>query len=198
MNSGIYCIENLINGKKYIGQALNLGRRMKEYHKGCYALNNAIKKYSKKNFRASIVLFCEPNELDYYEESCINIFNSYHSKRGYNLTFGGNGSKGHVHREETKRKLSIAMAGKNHPLFGKKGTANPNFGKKEGTLSKYFGVYKQNSRKGKYFYSYWAARIKVEGKFIYIGIKKSEIEAAILRDEYVKKHELSYPLNFPE
>ena len=48
IKSGIYCLENSVNGKKYVGQAINLEKRRKEHghkdrSKGCKALRNALK-----------------------------------------------------------------------------------------------------------------------------------------------------------
>ena len=48
--SGIYCIENKINGKKYVGQSLDVHYRMNRNHRDSPALNNAIKTYGLDNF----------------------------------------------------------------------------------------------------------------------------------------------------
>jgi hypothetical protein len=45
MNSGIYCIENSITGKIYVGQSKQLSRRMNGKHKNCKYLEHAISKY---------------------------------------------------------------------------------------------------------------------------------------------------------
>ena len=37
-----------------------------------------------------------------------------------NLTLGGEGSSGHIFSDEHRKKLSISLSGKNHPLYGKK------------------------------------------------------------------------------
>ena len=46
-----------------------------------------------------------------------------------NRTNGGEGASGAVRSEETKRKLSEANKGKNHPFYGKRGKDTPNYGK---------------------------------------------------------------------
>ena len=56
MTAGIYCIENLINRKKYIGQGLNVEKRMSRNHLRCLVLSNAIKKYGKENFKKYVIL----------------------------------------------------------------------------------------------------------------------------------------------
>lgn len=59
LNSGVYCIKNILNNKKYIGQSNNLKRRIAEHFRVSNLLNksiihNAIKKYTKKNFKVQI------------------------------------------------------------------------------------------------------------------------------------------------
>ena len=56
---GIYCIENLINGKKYIGKSIDLEKRMYKYHEYSTALNRAINKYGKDAFKRFIVECCK-------------------------------------------------------------------------------------------------------------------------------------------
>ena len=61
-SSGIYCIENLIDGKKYIGSTTNFQKRFSKhlyelghgYHPSLH-LQNAYKKYGSENFKFSIV-----------------------------------------------------------------------------------------------------------------------------------------------
>ena len=51
---GIYLIENKINGKKYIGQSINIYKRFREHcflsNKNHSYIDNAIHKYGKENF----------------------------------------------------------------------------------------------------------------------------------------------------
>lgn len=48
MNSGIYVIENIVNGKKYIGQTINLKRRLYD-HKRC--LNKGTQEMREQGIR---------------------------------------------------------------------------------------------------------------------------------------------------
>lgn len=69
--SGIYCITNKINGKKYVGLSKDIYRRWgehkrvpfnknsKEYH---YPIYNAIRKYGLENFEFSIIEKCDGEE----------------------------------------------------------------------------------------------------------------------------------------
>ena len=118
MTAGIYCIENLINGKKYIGQGYRVEKRMIAYHYDSPALNKSVKKYGKENFKFYIVILCEKKELNYYEKSCIKIFCSHVSDWGYNILWGGNSPMS----EEAKQKISESHMGMKNPFYGKKHT----------------------------------------------------------------------------
>lgn len=138
MRAGIYCIENLFNGKKYIGQGTNVEKRMWQYHRECDIVYAAIKKYGKENFKRYVILYCEPdkNVLAYYEIACIRIFCSHVSEGGYNISWGGTSpmtgrkhsakskklmSKNNTRKpwtEKRKKEHSKRMSGKNHPLWG--------------------------------------------------------------------------------
>jgi len=208
MTSGIYCIENLVNGKKYIGKGINVKNRMKRHHKESTALFRAIKKYGKENFKRYIILYCEIEELTYYETGCIKIYHSHVSEgRGYNISWGGDSPMlGRNHSEESIEKIKknhADVSGENHPMFGKRGEDSPLFGKprsdetkkkisltligkkRSNASSKYFGISKLE--KG------W--RIDA-GK--YVGCSKDEIEAAKTYDKYVIENNLPHPLNFPK
>ena len=122
--SGIYCIENLKNGKKYIGQSVDLEKRKHEHfsslkgnHHCNILLQNAYNKYGKKNFKFRILLYCKPSKLTKYEQIFVDY---YIPETLYNICTECVGSRfGVILSEETKRKISEANSGKNSPMYGK-------------------------------------------------------------------------------
>jgi group I intron endonuclease len=110
--SGIYCIENMINGKKYIGQGVDVYSRMIKLHKDSHALNNAIEKYGEENFKRYVLVYCEDWELDRLEIAYINAFSSHSSHNGYNISLGGNSpTRGIAMSKETRKKISESRKG---------------------------------------------------------------------------------------
>ena len=101
--TGIYKITNNINGKIYIGQAVNIAARWKEHlyrpFKDTYDeynshLYNSIRLYGIENFSFSVVEICAEEELNEKEIFWIDFYNSYNPSVGYNSTLGGGGTCG--------------------------------------------------------------------------------------------------------
>ena len=86
---GIYCIENLINNKKYIGQSKNIYRRWKQHIKDSEVkqlpLYKSMRKYGIENFNFFILEECKIAELSLREDYYITYYNSY-VPNGYNLS----------------------------------------------------------------------------------------------------------------
>lgn len=108
----IYLRTNLVNGMQYVGQTVNFKNREKNWNNlnQRYSTNDSLidrarKKYGIGNFDVEILKECNDNELDYWETYYINIYNTK-KPYGYNLTSGGNGLKGYVASEETRKKQS--------------------------------------------------------------------------------------------
>lgn len=114
--SGIYCIENLINNKKYVGQSVDI------YNRWCHhksELNNNVhfndylqkswNKYGSENFRFYILEYCDIEQLDDREIYYISLYNTLNRTKGYNLTSGG--TNGKVYSDETRAKISKALKG---------------------------------------------------------------------------------------
>ena len=120
------------SGKSYIGQAINLNRRYKEfttnpdnyvYTSVDSAIDRARRKY--RNFtewKYEIVKTCTIDELNDLEKYYIAQFDTTNSRKGYNSTKGGDGTKG-VKWGTDKQKEAV----KNRRTY--EGTENPNYGK---------------------------------------------------------------------
>lgn len=104
----IYMITNKVNGKKYIGQAVNftgknnqpwgtIGRWKSHIREAlnpknkdhCTLLNNAIRKYGSENFEATTLCEVLLEELDNEEEKFITEYDTTNQTKGYNLKKGG-------------------------------------------------------------------------------------------------------------
>lgn len=86
--SGIYCIENTITSKKYIGQAVDIKQRWKQ-HLNCSDkrdLYKDMKLYGTMNFKFYILEECNPRLLDEKEVYYIELYDTY--KNGYNNNRG--------------------------------------------------------------------------------------------------------------
>ena len=93
MACGIYKFTNKINGKIYIGQSVNIDRRITEHfcrHDGT-PFHLALEKYGKENFIIEILEECKPEELNEKEKYYISLYNSENKQIGYNRTCGGEG-----------------------------------------------------------------------------------------------------------
>ena len=94
---GIYCITNLVNNKKYIGQSSEIERRWKEHIKEANKGSNksilyqAIRKYGLENFKFKILEECNLEELDERERYWIKFYQTYppNLEKGYNMSPGG-------------------------------------------------------------------------------------------------------------
>lgn len=116
----IYKIENLVNGKVYIGQTRQSFRQRKAEHltrlraeKRQHRLYAAFRKYGVDNF-AFTKLASVPNDenLDQVEIDLIAQFDSF--RNGYNCNAGGESLS-----QETRDKISKAMKGREITWSGK-------------------------------------------------------------------------------
>lgn len=95
-NIGIYCIENTVNSKKYIGLSRNIEHRWNEHrsklrrgkHANIY-LQRAWENYGEDAFKFYVIELCESDILGEREAYYIAKYRTLSHESGYNLTDGG-------------------------------------------------------------------------------------------------------------
>lgn len=115
--TGIYCIENTVNHKKYIGQAVDIEKRITGHKKHLLSnkhpnghLQRAWNKYGENAFLFSVVEECEESKLSEREIFYIEKFCAF--TNGYNQTLGGEGTRGCLHTEEYKAYMRKLFTGR--------------------------------------------------------------------------------------
>ena len=105
MTCGIYCITNKINGKQYVGQAIDIESRFRQHIEADSnsKIHDAIEKYGVANFEFEIIIRCTKGELDEQEIKFIRLLDTYNN--GYNQTIGGQGHVFNPHKGELFPKL---------------------------------------------------------------------------------------------
>jgi group I intron endonuclease len=120
-NAGIYCIQNTIDGKCYIGKSINIPKRWKEHraslrngHHHNKHLQKAWDYYGEKSFHFKVLEYANPKELAELEIAYISKHKAF-GENGYNFTMGGEGGLlGMPKTKETRRKISEANKGRLH------------------------------------------------------------------------------------
>lgn len=124
-NTGIYKITNTVNGKCYVGSAINIKRRFKDHrnllnigkHHSLY-LQRSWDRYGKEAFKFSILFYCDKDCLLFFEQRAIDICRSSKSN-GYNVSPNAENRKGVKSSDETRRRLSESHRGKVSGMKGK-------------------------------------------------------------------------------
>lgn len=153
----IYCITNVVNGKKYIGATSRSGLTRFREHCTCargtahkYLLHQDMVNYGIDNFRLDILESNIPDGTYMYEREkyWIRKLGSYaYTGKGYNLTKGGYGTHGWVCTKERSEKLSKALTGRPFSLEHRKNISEAMKGNCVGEKNAFFGKTHSNETK---------------------------------------------------
>jgi group I intron endonuclease len=138
--SGIYCIENIINHKTYIGSSKNIYQRLLKHftllrhnkHENAH-LQSAWNKYGEESFDFNILERCDEDRLNEREYFYVQHFHTNERDNGYNLGYIGDYkgivseearqkmSQAQLNRwtEELREERSLQYKGENNPFYGK-------------------------------------------------------------------------------
>lgn len=121
MDTGVYLIENLANGRRYVGSANSLKKRFREHRRQLSEgrhhsrfLQRAWNKYGPLFFTFRVVAYCSRDDLLFYEQRLIDGL-----KPDYNTSPTAGSQLGYRHTEETRRKMSVAR--RRNPSSPRKG-----------------------------------------------------------------------------
>jgi len=112
--SGIYCIENIANGKRYIGSAVSIKQRWNEHRsmlrRGSHHskhLQNAYNKYGEASFAFHVYAVCAKESLIALEQDLMDMF-----RPEYNSVLTAGNTLGRKHSAETKSKIAEKAIGR--------------------------------------------------------------------------------------
>lgn len=184
--NGTYCVyihTNKINGKMYCGYTIRGDNPNRRWQNGCGYLNKhngeyvqrlfarAILKYGWDNFDHEIIASnLTESEAKNFETIVINKLKLRNPNFGYNLTNGGEGTKGWTISEETRQKFRDRQKGKSgelSPRYGKKHTKES----KEKISRSHYGIAHINQRIRIYQYTKQGECV---GEFEYPGIASEQ------------------------
>jgi group I intron endonuclease len=129
MESGIYQILNTLNNKRYIGSTVCFENRFADHQRsleknehGNRYLQNAWNKYGKEAFEFNVLLYCDVENLLFYEQRAIDTWGNYNICKYASSTLGtkrtpevrkkmSEGQKGKTIPYEQRQKISAALKG---------------------------------------------------------------------------------------
>lgn len=143
-SSCVYCIENTVSGKKYIGQTKDFQKRKLSH---LSALRNgrshnrhlqfAFDKYGESSFLFYSIEDYEVCDLDNREQYWIKTLQTV--EYGYNLDYGGGGIRGYHFTDEQRANISNALKGRifSEETRRKMSENHANF---NGTKNRWYGI----------------------------------------------------------
>lgn len=115
--AGIYSFRNSYNGKRYIGQSIDINyrknRHLRLLRQGLHPnahFQASFAQYGEEAFEFEVLEMVELGMMDVREQAWITYYRSNEKTHGYNMLGGSAGCRSHS--DETKAKIGAANKGK--------------------------------------------------------------------------------------
>ena len=115
-NCGVYCVRNILNGRRYIGSSFVLNQRkcrhfytLKKGKNHSKLLQEDYNKYGKGCFIFEVLEYCEKENLIEREQYWMDYYNSWVREYGYNSSKTAGFT---THSKETKKRMSVSARNK--------------------------------------------------------------------------------------
>ena len=169
---GIYCIQNNINGKIYIGQSNNIYYRWYQEKHGYInrIFREDAEKFGIDNFSFYILEECKEEELSTREMFYIKLYHSYDGDFGYNISLGGKFNRNRIRSEWERKELKKQSSKRYRERH-----------KKEIELKR-----KENREKNKLYFKEYNKKRKNNKDFLQ-ACKKSQENLCLLRKKLCKE-----------
>jgi len=115
----VYKLQNLVNGKVYVGQTMNPANRKAGHFYDARRgdkrpLYASIRKHGVENFLFEVIEECADELINEREQHWVAYFDSFNREKGYNLTSGG--EEGKIFSQESKEKIRQKAIGRVLPI----------------------------------------------------------------------------------
>lgn len=124
LNTGIYQITNINNGRCYVGSAVNVSKRWREHlrqlEQGVHHskfMQRCWNKHGGECFVFRVIVACRTEDLIWYEQRAIDAL-----KPDYNSAPMAGSQLGYKHSHETRKRMSASRAKDFSPFTGKQHT----------------------------------------------------------------------------
>jgi len=206
-----------VNGKSYVGSSVNIKRRWYDHrsslNRGAHEnphLQNSWNKYGAESFYFGVLEFVDNKRtLISREQYWIDLLEVVNFDKGYNISPSAGSCLGVKHSDETRKRISLSMAGSSNPFYGKhhteetkRGLSSARIGRNIGEDNHFYGRHHTEETKKKMLVAKQAVELEFMGEVKVLGewakctgISRLTLSSRIFQLGWSTERALTTPVN---